>query len=161
MKAIKLFMLLAVVGLVLNSCKKEVDTEKPTVDMSSADAFPKSCDTIYFDEPFTIKALLSDNVELGSYNIDFHHNFDQHTHSTEIESCTYDPVKTPLNPYLFIEDYSIPEASSQHEVALQMTIPSTDGTNQYDEGDYHFHLSITDKEGWSSQIGLNVKILHR
>ena len=35
------------------------------------------------------------------------------------------------------------------------------GNGLYDEGDYHFFISLTDKEGWSAQKGLSVKMLHR
>jgi hypothetical protein len=42
-----------------------------------------------------------------------------------------------------------------------MTIPSSDGIDLYDEGDYHFQIRLTDKEGWSTMKGLNVKLLRR
>ncbi len=144
------------------SCKKEneVDTINPVIDISFNEAFPKNCEVLYFDQPFTVKAKFSDNVELAAYNIDIHHNFDHHTHSTEIEECALNEVQTPVNPYIFIEDYSIPSSETDYETSVEMMIPSTDGSELYDEGDYHFHLVLIDKEGWSSQIGLNIKILH-
>jgi len=162
MKGLKYFTLLIVALLFLNACDdNEIDTEKPSVDLTITDAFPISCDTLYFDEPFTVKALLTDNVELGSYNIDIHNNFDQHTHSTEFESCTLDAIKTAVNPYVFIQDYTIPTASAEYTTEVLMTFPSSDGTDLYDEGDYHFQITVIDKEGWSTLVGLNVKILHR
>jgi len=148
--------------MVVNACNTdETDTEKPNVDVTFATAFPTSCDTLYFDEPFVVKVLLVDNAELGSYNIDIHHNFDQHTHSTEFEVCTFDGKKTAVNPYTFIQDYTIPEASTEYTTDITLTLPSSDGTNPYDEGDYHFQIKLTDKEGWSTLLGLNVKILRR
>lgn len=163
MKVLKYFVVLIVGSLSLFSCGKdeEIDVEKPVIDLAIADAFPQNCETLYFDEPFTVKVLLTDNVELGSYNIDIHNNFDHHTHSTETEDCLFDDVKTPENPYVLIKDYAIPTSVTSYETELSLIIPSSDGANPYDDGDYHFHLSVTDKEGWSSQIGLNVKILRR
>ena len=104
---------------------------------------------------------MTDNLELGAYNFDIHNNFDQHSHSTEFEECTLDAVKTAVNPYIFIQDYTIPEASSKYTTEVSMTIPSSDGTTSYDEGDYHFQIRVTDKEGWSTLVGLNVKILNQ
>ncbi len=164
LNTLKYLTLIVVASCALNSCKDdgvEIDTEKPSIDLTVAGAFPTSCDTLYFDEPFTIKAQLTDNVELGSYNIDIHNNFDQHTHSTEFENCTLDTIKKAVNPYIFIQDYTIPAATSEYTTDVSLTIPSTDGTDAYDEGDYHFQISLTDKEGWSTLKGLNVKILRR
>jgi hypothetical protein len=140
----------------LNGCqddeKPKIDDEKPTIDLTIANAFPTSCDTLYFNEPFTVKALLIDNVELGSFNIDIHNNFDHHTHSTEIKQCTLDADKTAVNPYTFIQDYTIPDASSTYLTDVSITIPSSD---------YHFQIRLTDKEGWSTLKGINVKLLIR
>lgn len=143
-----------------SSDDSDIDTEKPTVDLTIADAFPISCDTIYFGQPFTVKMLFNDNIELGSFNIDIHHNFDQHTHSTEFEQCEFDLVKTPVNPYVFIQDYSIPLGSSEYTADIPLILPTGNGTSLYDEGDYHFQVTVIDKEGWSILKGLNVKILH-
>lgn len=145
----------------MNACSDDIDTEKPSIDLAITGAFPTSCDTLYFDEPFTVKVLLTDNVELGAYNIDIHNNFDQHAHSTEFEECTFDDEKLAVNPYIFIKDYPIPAASSRYTTEIPITLPTSDGTDLYDEGDYHFQIRVTDTEGWSTLVGLNVKILHR
>ena len=145
----------------LNSCEKdkEVDTEKPVIDLSIQDAFPINCDTIYFGETFELKVLFMDNVELGSYSIDIHNNFDHHSHSTEVTECHLDPVKEPINPFLFIDEYQIPSGQPEFKTNLSISIPSGNGNGDYDEGDYHFFISLTDKEGWSSQKGLSIKML--
>lgn len=163
MKILKYFTLLTIVSIFATACSEDdTDTEKPSIDLTITDAFPVSCDTLYFDEPFTVKALLTDNVELGSYNIDIHHNFDQHNHSTGgFEQCTYDAVKTAVNPYIFIQDYDIPTASAEFITEVPMTLPSSNANGLYDEGDYHFQLTVIDAEGWSTLLGLNVKLLHR
>ena len=161
MKTLKYFALLIVVSFLTNACTDDTDTEKPAIDLTIAGAFPISCDTLYYDEPFTVKVLLTDNVELGAYNIDIHNNFDQHAHSTEFEQCIFDDEKVAVNPYIFIQDYTIPAASSRYTTEVPMTLPASNGTDLYDEGDYHFQLRVTDIEGWSTLVGLNVKILHR
>lgn len=143
------------------SCtNEEIDNVKPVIDLSSQDAFPVNCDTLYFGESFELKILLTDNVELGSYSIDIHNNFDHHSHSTEVSECELDPVKDPVNPFTFIEDYDIPEGLMEFETENLISIPAGNNDGLYDEGDYHFFISLTDKEGWSTQRGLSIKILH-
>ncbi|WP_319589823.1 DUF4625 domain-containing protein [uncultured Draconibacterium sp.] len=155
--------ILSILLLFVVACSddSDVDTEKPTIDISFSGAFPTNCDTIYFGEPFVMKMKFSDNVELGAYTINIHNNFDHHSHSTEVTACNPDPDKDPVNPYVSIDDYSIPEGSKEYETNLTISIPESDGVELYDDGDYHFFISLTDKEGWSTQMGLSIKILHR
>jgi len=89
-----------------NACNKEndIDKEKPVIDLSGPDAFPQNCDTIYFGESFNFNVLFSDNVELGSFSIDIHHNFDHHSHSTEVTECQLDSKKDSVNPLVLIQD---------------------------------------------------------
>ncbi len=148
-----------------NSCEKgaEIDKEKPIIDLSIPDAFPVNCDTLYFGETFELKVLFKDNAELGStraFGIDIHNNFDHHSHSTEVTECSLDPIKDPVNPYLFIESFDIPSDLSEYETNLSISIPSGDSNGDYDEGDYHFFISLTDAEGWSAQKGLSIKMLY-
>lgn len=163
MKIIKLLSIIIGLSIFFGSCEKEdeVDTEKPSIDLSIQDAFPVNCDTLYFGESFEFKVLFSDNIELGSYSIDMHNNFDHHSHSTEVVECNLDPIKAPVNPFLFIEDFDIPTGLNEYETSLSISIPSGDGNGDYDEGDYHFFISLTDNEGWSAQKGLSIKMLHR
>lgn len=163
MKGLKIIVIPVFFFLILSSCKKEeeIDKQKPEIDLSIQDAFPVNCDTIYFGESFELKVLLTDNAELGSYSIDIHNNFDHHSHSTEVTECTLDPIKDPVNPFLFIESFDIPSGLSEYGTNLEISIPSGDSNGEYDEGDYHFFISLTDKEGWSAQKGLSIKILHR
>ena len=155
--------ILSILLLFVVACSddSDVDTEKPTIDISFSGAFPVNCDTLYFGEPFVMKMKFSDNVELGAYSINIHNNFDHHSHSTEVTACNPDPDKDPVNPYVSIDDYSIPEGSKEYETNLTISIPESDGVELYDDGDYHFFISLTDKEGWSAQMGLSIKILHR
>lgn len=156
-------MLIVSFAFLVSACSddSDVDTIKPTIDINFDGAFPKNCDVIYFGEAFELKLRLSDNVELGSYSIDIHNNFDHHSHSTEITECNFGPKKEPVNPFVLIEDYSIQSGSKQHETSISISIPAENENGSLDEGDYHFFISLTDKEGWSAQKGLSIKMLHR
>ncbi len=139
----------------------EIDDQKPVVDLSLEDAFPVSCDTLYLGETFTWKVRFTDNVELGSYSLEIHHNFDHHAHSTELASCILDPLKEPVNPFHAIMDFDIPSGSKEYTVNESIPIPLSDANGEFDPGDYHFFISLTDREGWSVQKGLNIKILRK
>lgn len=166
MKKLSIGPVLALISLILmmlSACDDAAnyDREKPAIDISFMEAFPINCDTLYFGEVFTMKMLFTDNMELGSFNIDIHSNFDHHSHSTDVSSCELDPVKTPVNPYTYIQDFEIDEGLSSFETNLMISLPASNADGSYDSGDYHFFVSLTDKEGWSTQKGLNIKILHR
>lgn len=139
----------------------EIDDVRPTIDLSLEDAFPVNCDTIYFGESFEVRMLFSDNQELGSFSISVHNNFNHHSHSTEVVECALQPKKEAANPFNFIEDYSIPAGLTEYETDFAVNFPSGDENGDFDEGDYHFLISLTDKEGSSEQKGLSIKILHR
>ncbi|MCU4176158.1 DUF4625 domain-containing protein [Carboxylicivirga sp. N1Y90] len=163
MRRIQILNLSLALLLFVSACSddNEIDTEKPAIDISFDGAFPVNCSTIYFGEVFELKLRFSDNTELGSYSIDIHNNFDHHSHSTEISQCEFDSKKDPVMPFVLIEDYSLPEGLTYYETSVFINVPSGDGNTLYDDGDYHFYISLTDKEGWSSQKGLSIKMLHR
>lgn len=162
MKTFTIFSGLIFILFGLITCNKdEIDNQKPEIDLTDSGAFPQNCDTLYFGETFTFEVLFTDNVELGSYSIDIHNNFDHHSHSTEVTECNLYDVKEPVNPFVSIEDYDISEGLDTYETSLEITVPNSDSNGKFDEGDYHFFISLVDKEGWSVQKGLSIKILRR
>lgn len=155
MKQHKLPLLLLGFLLALSACKKateEIDTEYPTIDVSGT-AFPQQCAVIKRGEKFIFKAKLSDNMELGSVSIDIHHNFDHHSHSTEVNECNLGALKLPIKPFLLIKDFPLPAGQRTHEVSQEVTVPA-----DVDPGDYHFLIRLTDKTGWQTLKGLSIKI---
>lgn len=157
MKKNRILVALLIGASALTSCssdKNEIDTEYPVVDISASTAFPKQCSQVKRGELFTFKAKFSDNANLGSYSLDIHHNFDHHSHSTEVNTCVVDPIKKPVNPMLYINITPIPEGQKSHEATKQIFIPA-----DIDPGDYHFMIRLTDKEGWQTIKGLSIKIL--
>lgn len=156
------FVVLVSVLLMFNACgKHDIDDIKPEIKLSGEATFPLNCDTIYFGEEFTFTALFTDNVELGSYSIEVHQNFDHHAHSTQVNDCDLSPVKVPVNPFHFIQDFAITDNSQSYNAVQVINIPYSNQTGQFDEGDYHFFISLTDKEGWSAQMGLSIKMMYR
>ncbi|MBE8725198.1 DUF4625 domain-containing protein [Flavobacterium hungaricum] len=154
----KIKFLLGLFALVfISSCSSDdaaIDTEYPVIDITGSNAFPIQCSTIERGQTITFKAVFSDNAALGSYSLDIHHNFDHHTHSTEVVSCEMEAVKKPVKPMLFINNYTIPDGVKNYEATAQISIPA-----DVDPGDYHFMIRLTDKEGWQTLKGLSIKIL--
>lgn len=164
MKIVRTILITFGFALLIFSCnddKESIDKEKPKIDGNFSKAFPKNCDTLYFGESFSLQALFSDNVALGSFSIDLHNNFDQHSHTTEVTSCSLSPKKTPVNPFQLTKEFSLNKESKRQEVVQEIIIPAKNTKGVFDEGDYHFFISLTDKTGWSAQKGLSIKMLYR
>jgi hypothetical protein len=158
---IQIILILLLSGVVSCNDENDIDTEKPLISTEFAGSFPNNCDTLYFGESSVVKIKFTDNVGLGSYSIAIHHNFDHHSHSTEVSACEPQPKKEPVSPYTYIGDFEIPAGQNEYETNLVISIPAGNGTQFFDEGDYHFFISLTDHEGWSSQMGLSIKMMHR
>jgi hypothetical protein len=157
MKTIKFTAILFLFLLLITACSNDdesIDTAYPVIDISAANAFPVQCSQINRGQKITFRATFSDNVSLGSYSLDIHHNFDHHTHSTEVTNCNTDPVKKPIKPLLYINSVTIPEGQKSYQASQEITIPE-----DIDPGDYHFLIRLTDKEGWQTIKGLSIKIL--
>lgn len=164
MKIVQRLLLLLFFIFLAWSCdddSKGIDEQKPQIEISASGTFPTNCDTIYFGEAFTLKLLFKDNKELGSFSIDIHNNFDHHSHSTEVVECNMSPKKTPENPFQFTQEYNLEEGKIEIQVDKAMEIPSKNTKGKFDEGDYHFFISLTDKSGWSAEKGLSVKMFYR
>jgi len=146
-----LLLLLGIAGC--KKDKKEIDTEYPVIDISATDAFPKQCSNLKRGQKFVFRATLSDNIELGSVSVDIHHNFDHHTHSTEVNDCDMEAVKAPVNAFLLIKSFDIPAGQKSYQIAQEIEVPAN-----VDTGDYHFMIRLTDKEGWQTIKGLSIKI---
>lgn len=157
MKRINLTGFSLLLFIALSSCQKEkaepIDTSYPEIHLGSHEAFPKQCSVLKRGETFTFRALLTDNAELGSVSIDVHHNFDHHSHSTEVGDCNMDPVKQTVKPFLMIRSFPIAAGQRSFQTSTEISIPA-----DIDSGDYHFLIRLTDKEGWQTLKGLSVKI---
>jgi len=150
----RLAMLLLVVGFTSCQSKEdEIDTQPPVIDMAFADAFPQQCEVLQRGETYSIVALFTDNFQLGSYSLDIHHNFDHHTHSTDVIECERQPSKIPVNPWLIIEGHEIPSGQRHYQVSLPLSVPT-----DVDTGDYHLMIKLTDKEGWQTIKGISISI---
>jgi hypothetical protein len=147
-------MMLIAALMIIAGCSKseeEIDTTYPSIDITAEAAFPKQCSIIERGSKFTFNATFSDDLELGAVSIDIHHNFDHHSHSTEVSNCDMDPIKSAVKPFLFIQDYTIP--GGINTMKQEISVPA-----DIDPGDYHFLIRVTDKAGWQTIKGISIKI---
>ncbi|MDR3180743.1 MAG: DUF4625 domain-containing protein [Prevotellaceae bacterium] len=147
-KRILLFSILAFAWL---ACGDETgkDMQKPVIEIR----FPQPCAALQRGARFAFTAHFSDNAELGSYNIEIHNNFDHHAHSTGNAECETDEKKTPVDAWVFNQDYAIPPGLQAFEASNQITVP-----DNIDAGDYHFMVRLTDKSGWQQLAAVSVNV---
>lgn len=145
------------VNILAAGCSKKdnetPDTEYPVIDVNATGSFPLQCSELTRGQTFTFRAFFSDNRELGSSSIDIHHNFDHHSHSTEVNDCEMDARKTPVKPFLLVKTFPIPAGVSSFEMVQEIAVPA-----DIDPGDYHFLIRLTDREGWQTLRGISIRI---
>ena len=158
MKFILKYNYLILMVLVLASCSDndsvDKDEEKPTITINYEDGFPQACAQLPKGETYIFKALVTDNQALASYSLNIHHNFDHHTHDDQGESCDLEDKKDAVNPFIFIENYSIEGGVTTYEIQISVTIP-----DDVDTGDYHCSYSVTDETGWQARTSIDFKII--
>ena len=122
----------------LAACSKDEngkDLDKPVIETDS-EALPQNCQVYVKGEEIPFIYTFTDNMGLGSYNIEIHHNFDHHTHSTDAGDCPLEEKKKPVKPWVY----------NQEDV---------------DTGDYHFMIRVTDKAGWQQLKAVSIKIIEK
>lgn len=147
--------------LLLASCVKDEDVEifPPEIEILS----PRHCDTVYFDEAVTYRFRILDKsqVGLGNFSMDIHNNFNHHSHGSHI-SCAMDPVKDPQHPYEEVWIENLPDDKFDYVLEMEISMPLLKNENQeHDQGDYHFHIYITNTEGYQTFTSLDIKLLKR
>ena len=151
-----LFTFIAAVLLFGGCGSDDKQVSKPVINMDYDGAFPKNCVTVYRGESIEFKATFTDEQELGSFNIEIHNNFDHHSHSTDNVECELGDKKTPVKPFIYNKDFSIPSAQTSYSATVKIDIPS-----DIDTGDYHFMVRLTNRSAWQEIKGISLKIGER
>ncbi|MBF8150755.1 DUF4625 domain-containing protein [Winogradskyella sp. F6397] len=158
MRSILKYFNLLFIALFIISCSSDdsvdIDEQKPTISINYNEGFPQACEQLVRGETYTFKAQVSDNLALASYSLDLHHNFDHHTHDDQDVYCETEPIKAAVNPFIYMESFSIENAPTSYEINIVITIP-----NDIDTGDYHCAYSVTDETGWQSRTSIDIKII--
>ena len=155
----KTILLAIVAALAFTACSSDdddeqaKDMEKPVI-ADGAVPSPIDCQVYHKGETIAFRYTMTDNVELGNFNIEIHNNFDHHTHSTSAGDCPLDAKKQPVNPWVFNQDYPIPSGQKTYEAKVDIQIPK-----DIDPGDYHFMIRLTDRSGWQQLKAISIKVL--
>ncbi|MEP0213966.1 MAG: DUF4625 domain-containing protein [Cellulophaga sp.] len=146
--------LLAIISSCSSDDSSDKDEEKPTISINYTQGFPQPCVQLVKGETYSFRAQVTDNKALASYSLDIHNNFDHHTHDDQEGECNLEPIKDPINPFIYMENFTVPEASTSYEINVSLTIP-----DDIDTGDYHCAYSVTDQTGWQSRTSIDIKIV--
>lgn len=134
--------------------EKDTEIEKPMVELIS----PVHCDTLYFGDSFNFTVKITDNTGLGNISMDLHNNFGHHNHGSHA-SCRMDAAKDPVHPYEDSWIFELPENEKEYVFDTRLSLPAMkNDTTRYDSGDYHFHIYVTDNDGYQVFTSLDVKI---
>lgn len=115
----------------------ELDTEKPKIILGT----PGDHEEFHFGDTIELQALLTDNVELGSYKIDIHTDADGHQHRTISTNWDY-------------SDTGVLEGKKEYILNKTIQIPEGD----YKEGHYHLGLMVIDKAGNQTETYIEIVI---
>ncbi len=129
------------------------DLEYPVISDAGIVANPIDCQVYQRGQAIAFNYIFTDNVELGKFTINVHDNFDHHTHGGSAGDCVFEADKTPVNPWIFEQPYTIPAGSKSYHAQFEIQIPAS-----IDPGDYHFMISLTDKSGWQTIKPISIKI---
>ena len=129
------------------------DTSLPVITDQGVVANPVDCQVYQRGDTIAFCYAFADNDQLGNYNIEIHHNFDHHTHSTSAAECPQEQDKTPVRPWVYNRSFAIPAGSSSYVARVKIVIPAT-----IDTGDYHFMIRLTDQAGWQQLRSMAIKI---
>ena len=143
MKSIfKTLLLAATPILLLSSCSSDddkLDTEKPKIILGK----PTDHQEYELGSTIEVQAILSDNVELGSYKIDIHSDGDGHQHRSFSSTTNWE-----------FNDTGIIEGNKEYILNKTIQIPAEDIT----EGHYHLGLMVIDKAGNQTESYIEIVV---
>lgn len=138
-------------SLFLASCSEDddatIDTQAPQISIAE----PHNEEEIAPGGEIHFEALFTDNVELASYKIEVHNDFDSHTHSVAKQEDTQ-------NPWSYSEVFTIPAGQTSFEALQHIYVPAEINGVAISEGHYHFGVYVTDAAGNESQAFLELHI---
>lgn len=157
MRKILLVSFIALAGITLVSCEKDVDSVKPDIKLIAPeeDEAIKPGNEVHFDVEF------SDNEALGSYKVNIHSNFDGHTHAVaRAASANESGLNKTWEEKEFIAkgDEAIRGKKNAKIHHHHITIPTEIGGKPIKEGHYHFIVYCTDAAGNESFVAREIAI---
>jgi hypothetical protein len=140
--------LTAIFSFLSNGCKEDSDTTKPVIHLIE----PAEGDVLQIgdEDGVHFEVEFSDNEMLASYKVNFHPNFDGHTHA--LLPRAGESVETV--DFEFEKSWNISGKNAKihhHEIKIPENATP---------GDYHLMVYCTDAAGNEAYIAVNVELSH-
>lgn len=165
--------LVTILTISIVACNKDDDDKDmtpPTISSEGITANPVNCQLYHPGEAIPFHYVMSDNQELGNYNIEIHNNFDHHSHSTEADDhdhnhelgeCDddehdheHDHEHSEGKAWVYNQSFMIPAGLRTYDARHDIHIP-----DDIAPGDYHFMIRLTDRAGWQQLHAVAIKIV--
>ena len=161
--------LITVFTLSFTACSKDDDKDMtpPVISDQGITANPINCQQYHLGDIIPFHYVMTDNQELGAYNIEIHNNFDHHSHSTEAddhdhemgecdddEEHEHEHEHSEGKAWVYNQDFTIPAGLRTYEARQNIQIPADAAP-----GDYHFMIRLTDRAGWQQLHSVAVIIV--
>ena len=162
--------LITVFTLSITNCSKDDDKDmtQPVISAEGITANPINCQQYHIGDVIPFHYIMTDNEELGAYNIEIHNNFDHHSHSTEADDHDHDHDMGECDDdehehehehsegkiWAYSKDFTIPAGLRNYDARQDIQIP-----NDIAPGDYHFMIRLTDRAGWQQLHAVAIKII--
>lgn len=138
----------AILGVSFVSCDKDEasDTVKPVITLGA----PKNGAELLIGADVHFEADFSDDVMLGSYLIEIHSNFENHTHKAPATRAG-----KAEKPFFFKKSYSLSGKRNAHVHHHDIVIPANATA-----GKYHLMIYCTDAAGNQSLVARDIVLSH-
>lgn len=147
----KLFSSLLIAAILFTSCSEDddtvVDTSRPEITIVE----PHAEDEIAPGNELHFEATFTDNVELASYKIEIHDDFDEHNH-------VMNKMAQDLNPWSYEQTFNIPAGQTSFDADHHIEIPAEINGNPISEGAYHLGVFVTDISGNQQEAFVEIHI---
>ena len=161
--------LITVFTLSFAACSSDDDKDMtpPVISAEGITANPINCQEYHLGDVIPFHYVMTDDQELGAYNIEIHNNFDHHSHSTEADNHDHDHEMGECDDddehehehsegkaWVYNQDFTIPAGLRQYNARVDIQIPA-----DINPGDYHFMVRLTDHAGWQQLHAVAIKIM--
>lgn len=148
---LNIFLPVFVAAFIFTSCSSDddnvVDTQRPQISIAE----PHNQDEFAPGDEVHIEATFTDNVELSSYKIEIHDDFDDHTHAFLKDSHD-------SNPWSYENTFTITAGQTSFEAVHHIDIPTEINGNPISEGRYHLGIFLTDAAGNQTESFVEIHI---
>ncbi|PZD77393.1 DUF4625 domain-containing protein [Mesonia sp. K7] len=140
MKNYKIYTFITILSLFFYACSSDddsgLDNQAPSIEIHE----PTTDQVFELGSELHLDIELEDNVELASYKVEVHNNFDGHTHDRSSN------VTNASEPWSYSQTFEIEAGKTSYSVLEMIAIPA-----DVLEGEYHLEIFAIDTAGNQSE----------